>query len=119
MSPPRSSKRCVMLWVSICMVAVPTGAHEGALKPSASLMDVKAATTIVSAVQIAKDAALTVRVFETCGKDDTVTVNTFAPIQKAVLTDLDENVLAECEVSGETVSFPVPAYTIAQVKIYK
>jgi len=101
------------------MVAVPTGAHEGALKPNASLMDVKADNTIVSAVRISKDNALTVRVFEMNGKDDTVVINTFAPVQKAVLTDLDENILAECEVSGETVSFPLPAYTIAQVKIYR
>ena len=101
------------------MIAVPTGAHEGQLKPNASLIDIKAGSTIVSAVSIAKDNALTVRVFETNGKDDSVSICTGAPIKNAILTDLDENKLADCTVNGETVTFPVPAHTIAQVKIYK
>ena len=40
-------------------------------------------------------------------------------LNSQVLTDLDENVLADCAVNGENVAFSVPAYTIAQVKIYK
>ncbi len=101
------------------MVAVPTGAHEGTLKPNAALIDVQANSTVVSAVQIAKDNALTVRVYETAGHDDEVRIAMDAPVQRAVLTDLDENVLASAEVRGNAVSFPVPAYTICQVKIYK
>jgi len=101
------------------MVAVPTGAHEGALKPNASLIGIQSASSIVSAIQIAKDNALTVRVYETAGHDDEVKITVNAPVQKAVLTDLDENVLAEASVNGKEVSFPVPAYTICQVKIYK
>lgn len=101
------------------MIAVPTGAHEGKLAPNMKLIDVKTASSIVSAIQIAKDGALTVRVFETCGKDDEITVNPSMPVKKAVLTDLDENVLGECCKNGNEVSFKVPAYTIAQVKIYR
>ena len=101
------------------MIAVPTGAHEGKLATNMKLIDVKTASSIVSAIQIAKDGALTVRVFETCGKDDEITVNPGMPVKKAVLTDLDENVLGECCKKGSEVSFKVPAYTIAQVKIYR
>jgi len=104
----------------ICpMVAVPTGAHKGSLDPVGCLMNFEAAHTWLSAVQIAKDNALTVRVFENGGEDDNVTLTLSAPASRAVMTDLDENELCEAEVCGNKVKFAVPAHTIRQVKIYK
>ena len=104
----------------ICpMIAVPTGAHKGSLASVGSLMGFEAAHTWLSAVQLSKDNALIVRVFENGGKDDTVTITLPETVSRAVLTDLDENELSEAKVDGGKVTFNVPAHTIAQVKIYK
>ena len=35
------------------------------------------------------------------------------------LTDLDENVLSEAQIDGDTVRFEIGAHRIAQVKIYR
>ena len=96
-----------------------TGSHTGTLPPTGPLMELCANTSVFSSTGIAADGSMYVRVYETCGLDDSVSLTLpFAPA-KACLVDLDDNVVGEAMVSGNTVSFPVAAYCIAGVKIVK
>ena len=93
--------------------------HKGTLAPDGSLLGMSAQTTVLSSVGLCGSGSLLVRVYETCGKDDTVTLKLPFEAMSAQLVDLDENVLSEASVSGHDVSFPVEAYCIAAVKINK
>ena len=101
------------------MTCVPTASHTGTLPPKHSLLTVDAAHSVITAVQNAKDNALTVRLYEAEGTDDTVTLQLPFTPSKAVLTDLNETILGEVAIENNTVTFPVKAYCLAQVKIYR
>ena len=101
------------------MIGVPTAAHAGKLPPVNSMLGFEAEHSVLTSVQVAKDDALTVRLYEAEGKAEEITVcPPFAPA-RAVLTDLDENVLSEAAVKDGKVVFTVEPNKIAQVKIYK
>ena len=73
----------------------------------------------MTSVQIAKDGGLMVRLYEADGKSDQIVITPpFEPV-RAVLTDLNENVLAEATVEAGKVSFIAAPYRIVQVKIYR
>jgi len=96
-----------------------TGSHKGELAPAGSLMELKAGTTVFSTAGLTTDGSLYVRVYETCGKDDNVTlILPFVP-SSAKLVDLSENEIGTAQVNGNTVTFPVNAHCIAGVKIMK
>ena len=100
------------------MTCVPTASHTGMLPPKQSLFSVSAAHSVLTSVQITADNALTARLYEAEGTDDTVTLHVPFTPTKAVLCDLNEQVLAEAAAENNTVTFPVKAYSLAQVKIY-
>jgi len=101
------------------MIGVPTASHPGALPPKGSLMDFTAKHSVMTSVQIAKDGALTVRLYEAEGSADEIVIRPPFWPDHAVLTDLDENVLAEAPVKDGRVVFSVGPNRIAQVKIYR
>lgn len=101
------------------MSAVPTAAHAGRLAPKASMLGFEAEHSVLSSAFISDDGALTVRLFEDEGRADEIVLRApFQPV-RATLTNLDGNVLGEAKIDGETVRFPVEAYRIAQVKLYR
>jgi len=96
-----------------------TGSHQGKLSPSGQLLSLEAKTTVYSSAGLTVDGNLYVRVYETCGKDDSVTLTLpFAPTS-ASLVDLNENVLDIGQVNGNNVTFPVKANCIVGVVIAK
>jgi len=96
---------------------VSTGSHSGKLPPANSLMELCAKTSVFSSAGLTPDGNLYVRVYETCGKDDTVSLTLpFAP-KSATLVDLSGNKTGSASVSGNIVTFPVAANCIAGVKI--
>jgi len=101
------------------LTCVPTASHTGTLPPKNTLLTVDAAHSVVSAVQTAKDGALTVRLYEAEGEDDRITLHLPFTPSKATLVDLNENELSGTAICGDTVCFPARAYGITQVKIYK
>ena len=100
------------------MTCVPTASHKGTLPPKHSLLTANTAHSVITSVQTAGDGALTVRLYEAEGTTDTVTLHLPFTPQKAVLTDLNETVLADAKTENNTITFPVEAYRVAQVKIY-
>ena len=65
------------------------------------------------------DGVLTVRLFEDEGRADEIVLRAPFRPARAALTNLDGSVLGEAKIDGETVRFPVEAYRIAQVKLYR
>jgi len=131
---PERGKHKINLWVAVddsCPKAlkttaddfcypmnyVSTGSHKGELTPAGSLLGFDAKTSVFSAAGLTGDGSLYVRVYETCGKDDTVTLMLpFSP-KSAVLIDLNEKEIGLAQVSGNVVSFKVKANCIAGVKV--
>ena len=100
------------------MTCVPTASHPGILPPKQSLLQLTAAHSVLTAVQSTADGALAVRLYEAEGTDDTVTLQLPFTPQEAVMTNLNETVLCDAVVENNTVTFPIKAYCLAQVKIY-
>ena len=101
------------------MIGVPTGCHPGKMAAKASLLGFDAAHSVLTSVQMSADDALTVRLYENAGEADEIVIRTpFAPV-KAVLTNLNEEELAQAAVEDGAVKFTVDPYCIAQVKIYR
>jgi len=99
------------------MTCVPTASHPGSLPAKASLLDADTPHSVLSSVSVCADGALSVRVFEAVGEEDTITLQLPFTPTRAVCTDLQEHVLAEAELCGNTVRFRVAPYSIAQVNI--
>lgn len=100
------------------MTAVPTGCHPGQLPAQASLLNFEAENTVLTSMQISGDDALMIRMYENSGKAEQVAVTApFVP-GRAVLTNLNEEVLDSAEIQDGKVIFEIQPYRIAQVKIY-
>ncbi len=101
------------------MTGVPTAAHEGKLPAVSSLFGMKAEHCVLTSVQMSKDDALLVRLYEAEGRAEDVTITLpFAPVS-AVLTNLNEEVLGAARVEGNEVTFRAKAHRITQIKITK
>ena len=95
-----------------------TGSHKGQLAPEGAMLEMAAATSVFSSAGATGDGALLVRVYETCGKADSVTIKLPFEPKKAVLVDLGENVTGVADIQGRNVVFPIRANSIAAIKIY-
>ena len=96
---------------------VSTGSHGGKLPATGALLEMQAESSICSSAGLGADGSLIVRVYETCGKGDTVTLTLpFAP-SSAAMVDLCGNRVGEAKVAGNTVSFAVGANCIAGVSV--
>ena len=96
---------------------VSTGSHGGKLPPESSLLKLDAKTTVFSSAGLMPDGSLYVRVYETCGKNDSVTLTLPFEPKNAKLVDLSGNETGSATVSGNKVTFPIAANCIAGVKI--
>ena len=100
------------------MLGVPTASHPGKLPPKVSLMSFEAGHSVLTSMQVAKDGALMVRLYEAEGRaDEVVIAPPFVP-SRAVLTNLNEEILAEANVADGKIKFCVAPHKIAQIKIY-
>ena len=100
------------------LTSVSTASHPGSLPPRQSLLRFEAAHSALTSIRICEDGALAIRLYEAEGAEDEITVVLpFAP-KRAVLTNLDGEVLSEVPIQENRVCFPAEAHRIAQVKIY-
>lgn len=95
----------------------PANSHKGTLPAEHSFLEFNSDTAVLSSVFASDDKALMARVYETCGKDTTVSIKVSGGFEKAQLVDLMEHVTGEVTVEGNTISFPLKANTVQTVKI--
>jgi alpha-mannosidase len=93
------------------------GSHPGRLPPEKELLRLDAASTVLSSTGLTGDGALLLRVYETAGKGDTVTIKAPSPLKSACLVGLDGRVIRALEPKGETVSFEIAPWKIEAVKM--
>ncbi len=94
------------------MIAMPTGAHPGKLAKEASLMQMEAKHSVLSAVEKDAEGKLTIRAYEMEGAAERVTV--ILPVEaKGATVRGGKDVVCD----GNRVSFEIPAYSLAEVKI--
>lgn len=98
---------------------VPTGSHKGTLPTEMSFMEFNSASCVVSAVLPSeKGGEMTVRFYETCGKDDNVTVKLAKTPKSAVCVDLmGKEIESDVTVNGNEITLSVKANTIGAIKI--
>jgi alpha-mannosidase len=99
------------------MYVISGGSHKGGLPPEGELLRLDAASTALSSVGLTPDGALLVRVYETAGNRDTVSVTAPDVIKAAELVDLDGRILDSLKPEGRTVSFSILPWKIGAVKI--
>jgi len=92
--------------------------HKGALVPSGSFLTVEAGGTVVSALELAGDGCLLIRLVEMAGQEDIVRLQCPFPPAKAELVGWDEQPLAQAKVEGSCVVVGMGAHGIATVKIH-
>ena len=82
------------------------------------MLALKAKTSVISAITMADDGAVIVRLYETCGKDDAVALHFGAEVKSAVSVNLlEQDDGREVRVSGGHVSFTIPANSLFEVKV--
>ncbi len=92
--------------------------RKGALPLEMGAMTLEAKTSVISAVTMADDGAVIVRLYETCGKDDAVTLHFSTAVKDAVSVDLLERSNGRgVQVKGGDVSFTVPASSLFELKV--
>ncbi len=101
------------------LISVPTASHPGKLGPKGSLLGFEAKHSVLTSVQIAKNGALMVRLHETEGQKDAIAIRTSFNPARAVLVDLNENVLVEAKTENDRTVFSIEPHKIAQVMIYR
>ena len=101
------------------MTGVPTASHKGRLPASASLLGLQAEGCVLTSVQMSKDGALLVRLYEAEGEAKEASI--LLPFQPtaACLTNLNEEQTGKANVEGNKVTFRIEAHHITQVKITK
>ncbi|MCL2880661.1 MAG: hypothetical protein FWF29_10475, partial [Treponema sp.] len=93
--------------------------HSGALAPAGELISLNAASTILSSLGVTPDGAVLLRLYETAGKNDPVTVNMPFEIAQAYCTDLDGNCVTGKSVSinKNSLSFQMQPNTICGITV--
>ena len=94
-------------------------AHGGTLPTESCCLDFEAETSVLSAVVPTEDARVFhVRFYETCGKDDRVTVRLPAAPAAAVSVDLnDREVASDLTLQGNGITVSVKANCLGQIRI--
>jgi alpha-mannosidase len=113
--PKTLSETAEDLCRSMCVIS--GSRHPGRLPPAGELLRLDAASTVLSSTGLTGDGALLVRVYETAGKKDVVTLTAPSAIKSAELVDLDDKVTGALEARGSAVSFEIAAWKIGAVKI--
>lgn len=93
------------------------GVHKGELPAEASLLDITAEGTVLSGI-FSENDALHIRLVETCGKADTVTLSLRDVVSNAELVDLSGQKTGDVQVSGHTIKVNMEPNTVATVRIF-
>ena len=94
--------------------------RKGTLPLELGMLSLEAGTSVLSAVTMADDGAVVVRLYETSGQDDAVTLHFGADVKSAVSVNLLEQENGrEVKVNGGDVSFTVPARSLFEVKVQR
>ena len=94
--------------------------RKGTLPLEMGMLALEAKTSVISAITMADDGAVIVRLYETCGKDDAVTLHFGAEVKSAVSVNLlEQDNGREVRVNGGDVSFTIPANSLFEVKILR
>jgi alpha-mannosidase len=99
------------------MSVVSGGSHRGTLPPAKELLRLDSASTVLSSTGLGAGGELLVRVYETAGKKDSVTLTAPSVIKSAELVDLDGNPLGVLTPRGAALSFDILPWKIVTVKI--
>jgi alpha-mannosidase len=131
---PERGEHAIKLWVALeaaepktlseaaedlCrgMCVISGNRHPGKLPPAQELLRLDAASTVLSSTGLTAEGALLVRVYETAGKKDSLTLTAPSAIRSAELVDLDGKVLRALEPRGRAVSFEIAPWKIGAVKM--
>jgi alpha-mannosidase len=93
------------------------GKHPGKLPPAKELLRLEAGSTVYSSSGLDAGGALLLRLYETAGKKDAVTVRAPLEIAGAELVDLDGKPLASLSPQGSGVSFEMAPHRIAGLRL--
>ncbi len=98
---------------------VPTGAHKGPLPTEMSFMEFDANSSVISAILPSENGGeMSVRFYETCGKDDNVKIKLAKTPKSAICIDLNDKILeSDVAVKGNEISVSVKANCIGTIKI--
>ena len=99
------------------LVALSTKAQPGELPTEMRLMNFRAESAVLSSVELTEKGALRVRVVETGGREDTVSLTLPFAVQSAHLTDMKGNVTGDAKTDGHTVTFSVGPWRIDETLI--
>ncbi|MDR2552252.1 MAG: hypothetical protein LBD31_03680 [Treponema sp.] len=99
------------------MNVISGGKHTGRLPPVREFLRLEAGSTVYSSLGLDTNGALLVRLYETAGKQDQVTVTVPLKITGAELADLDGKPSASLNPQGNQVSFGLPPHRIAGLRL--
>jgi alpha-mannosidase len=131
---PERGEHAIRLWVvldkaepkALCetagdlcrgMSVISGSRHPGKLPLAQELLRLDAASTVLSSTSLSEEGDLLVRVYETAGQEDTVTLTGPGAIKTAALVALDGAVIRSLEPEGCSVSFRILPWKIGTVKI--
>ena len=81
------------------------------------LLDFRAESAVLSSVELTKDGALQVRVVETGGKEDAVSLTLPFAVRSAYLSDMKGNQTGKAWVEGRTVTCHIGPWRIEEAII--
>jgi alpha-mannosidase len=100
------------------LISLPVGAHQGALAPEYSFLQVQSDNVIVTAMKKTEDAnALTLRFYEWAGKAGDVTLQLPAGAESASETDLMERPTGPLSLASGKVSVPTKPFEIKTIRV--
>ena len=99
------------------LIALSTKAQPGPLPAVHRLMGFEAASALLSGVEMNEQGECAVRVYETLGQRDTVTVTLPFAAASARVTDMKGREIGSARVSGNSVIFEAAPYAIAEARI--
>ena len=99
------------------LIALSTKAQPGTLPPETRLLGFRAESAVLSGVELTEEKALRVRVVETGGKEDTVTLTLPFDVQSAKLTDMKGNATGDIKIEGRAAVFSIGPWRIEEALI--
>ena len=91
---------------------------KGTLAPTASMLKTELGTAVIAGVSLL-DGDMTVRLFETCGKDTDIALTPVNGVSKAYFTDIMGNKKCDATVENGTVKAEIKANTSVMLRIVK
>jgi alpha-mannosidase len=91
--------------------------RSGSLPPEMEFLKLEAGSTLFSSAGLARDGALLVRLNETAGSKDKVTLKLPKEVKEACFVDLEEKALGSLNPKGKELAFEMAPYTVQGIKI--